>query len=361
MAKTNELLGSLYIETLIVGILVVVQQSWLIFLELFSRRASFQHINNCLFFVNLFSSVAILVAVSWLIWLLHKRLKLPLCQIIKISQIWGKGEIKARINYSSSDEIGYLVEVLNRMAAEIELNQQKILLRNQQLENLMATLSHDMRTPLLAARNALRALLQGAYGPVNETWKEIFQEFYQDNQNILQLVETLLDISRYEANGQKNFSYEPLNWKNIFEQATVRIQSITEYNGEIKYHIAPSLPMVYGEELGIQRVIQNLLDNAVRVSKPHQPIKLMVVSSGVEQIQVSIEDSGPGISPLEKERIFYRFIQGQSRQGRCGLGLYLCRQIIEAHGGKINVDTNLGHGSKFWFTLPIGSHELMLK
>ena len=99
--------------------------------------------------------------------------------------------------------------------------------------------------------------------------------------------------------------------------------------------------------------MQNLLDNAVRVSEPNLPIEIEVALLGVDNIIVSVRDKVPGIAAYEKEKLFHRFIQGRNRRGKVGLGLYLCRQIIQAHGGTINVESKLGEGSTFWFTLPV--------
>ncbi len=113
----------------------------------------------------------------------------------------------------------------------------------------------------------------------------------------------------------------------------------------------PSPPTVYGAQLEIQRVVQNLLDNARRVSEFDQQITLEVEPLGVDQVKVSVRDKGPGITPQQKERLFHRFIQGRNRVGRAGLGLHLCRPIVEAHGGTIGVESSPGEGSTFWFIL----------
>ena len=103
-------------------------------------------------------------------------------------------------------------------------------------------------------------------------------------------------------------------------------------------------------------MLQNLVDNAVRLSQPSKPVFIRVTTHESHSIQVSVQDRGPGLTEQEAKHIFYRFSQGVGRQGRAGLGLYLCRQIVEAHGGMIGVESNLGEGAIFWFTLP-GQHS----
>jgi signal transduction histidine kinase len=165
----------------------------------------------------------------------------------------------------------------------------------------------------------------------------------------------LLDVSRYEAGGGQHLSWEPLDWEKICDRAVSQACQILDRQSvsKIKTYIAPSLPTVYGDRLEILRVVQNLLDNAVRVSPPDKEIKIEVCALGSDRIKVSVGDRGPGVPPQEKEKLFHRFIQGRGRRGGAGLGLYLCRQIVTAHGGTIKVDSQLGEGSTFWFTLPL--------
>ena len=296
--------------------------------------------------------VVILVGVGLNLCVLQQRVEIPLHQLTDVGEAWRDGNMEARLDYSSPDEIGQLTRVLNAMAGEIRHSQERSEERNQQLEDLISALSHDLRTPLLATRATLDSMLRGAFGPASDTWRDVFEEYQQANEDLLKLVEALLDVSRYAAGRGENLSCEPLNWENIFVRATALISATSNGGCDFTYKISQSLPTVYGDELEIQRVVQNLLDNAVRVSKQDLPIILEVAPLQSDQVQVSVRDNGPGIAPQEKERLFQRFIQGRGRRGGAGLGLYLCRQIVEAHGGTINVESTLGQGSTFWFTLP---------
>jgi signal transduction histidine kinase len=303
--------------------------------------------------VDILSTVTILTGVALNLRLLYRRVEVPLRQLTEVGEAWRMGQMKVRLDYSSPDEIGRLARVLDAMAAEVRHRQQRIEVRNQQLEDLISALSHDLRTPLLATRTTLDGMLRGAFGPVSDIWREVLEEYSGANEDLLKLVEALLDISRYEAGGGTHLSCEPLNWKKIFVRATAQISAISKGKCDLTLKISQSLPTVYGDELELQRVVQNLLDNAVRVSEPNKEIILEVAPFGEAQVQVSVRDNGPGIAPQEKERLFQRFIHGRGRRGGAGLGLYLCRQIVEAHGGTIGVKSTLGEGSTFWFTLPV--------
>jgi signal transduction histidine kinase len=316
------------------------------------RKQQLEQLNQLKMTLDILSLMAVIAGVGWNLWLLRRRVEIPLEQLTKVGQAWKAGQLDIRLEHSSADEIGRLAVVLNAMASEICTRQESSQLRNQQLEDLISSLSHDLRTPLLATRATLRPMLNGAFGTVSDTWKEVLEEYRQSNENLLKLVETLLDVSRYEVGGSDHLSYEALNWETIFSQATTQINASWQRQCAVNFNIAP-IPIVYGDPLELGRVIQNLLDNAVRVSEPDQEISLEVSTFVDNQVRICVRDKGPGIANQEKERLFHRFIQGRGRRGGAGLGLYLCRQIVEAHGGKINVESVLGEGSSFCFTLPL--------
>jgi signal transduction histidine kinase len=196
-------------------------------------------------------------------------------------------------------------------------------------------------------------MLKGAFGPVSGTFREVFQEYREANEDLLKLVEALLNVSRYEMGSGTHLNYEPLNWEKIFVKTIAKIKATSKREFTVSYKISQLLPTVYGDEIEIQRVLQNLLDNAVRVSEPNKEIFLKVTPVGEAQVQLSVRDQRLRNCATGEGTTLHRFVQGRGRRGRCGLGLYLCRQIIEAHGGSIGVESSLGEGSIFWFTLPV--------
>ncbi len=300
------------------------------------------------------SVLAIVMGVGWNLWLLRQRVEVPLYQLTQAGQAWRTGKMEVQLNYQADDEIGRLATVLDAMAREIRDRQISSQQRNQQLEDMISALSHDLRTPLLATRTTLRPMLNGAFGPVNETWHEILKEYQQANEHLLKLVEALLDVSRYTAVGSQNLTSTPLEWPTLLQRATQQVGTRWEHRCRLAIAIAPNLPTVFGDALEIERVVQNLLDNAVRVSAVDQEVTVTVTVDPGDQVRVAVGDRGPGIDPKEKDRLFHRFIQGRGKQGGVGLGLYLCRQIIQAHHGTISVESIPGQGSTFWFTLPPG-------
>lgn len=308
--------------------------------------------------LSAFNIIVVLAGVGINILLMRRRVEFPLKQLTEVGQSWGAGRLDAQFNYLSPDEIGRLTGVLNAMARDIGTRQERIQQRNQHLEDLIKTLSHDLRTPLLANRTTLDAVLGGAFGPVNESLKELLQEYRLANNDLIKLLETLLDISRYEAGLSQILNREPLNWEKIFARVVSSTQAVTKNKCKLQQKIPRSLPVVYGDIVEIRRVLQNLVDNAVRVSQPGKRVCLEVRVMNARQLEVCVHDEGPGIPECDKEKLFYRFVQGRGRKGKAGLGLYLCRQIVEAHKGTIWVKSAVGKGTSFCFTLPLIELEM---
>ena len=290
--------------------------------------------------------------------LLRHRVVSPVNNLVDAGHAWQAGQLDVQIDHASEDEIGRLAATLNGMARDIRIRQEQIQQRNQQLEDLISTLSHDLRTPLLANRSTLNAIVGGAFGPVGDELKDLLEDYRDANDSLITLVETLLDINRYEAGGSQILNRGPLNWEKTCNRVINWIQESSQHKCALHVCIKPDLPTVHADVIEIQRVLQNLVENAVRLSSPGEKVLIDVTLADPEHIQVAVHDQGPGFKQQETNGLFYRFAQGTGRRGRAGLGLYLCRQIIKAHGGEIWVESTTGQGATFWFTLPIHQHVL---
>ncbi len=257
----------------------------------------------------------------------------------------------------NSEQLEALQALSRQVMAQMELKRNLYNLEritsneHKQIEYLISALSHDLRTPLLATRGTLYAMLGGAFGSVSDTWRDVLEDCRQANEDLLKFVEALLNVSRYKIEVYKSLKCEIINWKNIFVETILRSNSIRKQKSTIRYKIAPSLPIVYGDALEIQRVVQTILDNAVKVNNPDQEITLEVALFGVEKVKISVRYNGRGIAPLDKKSLFNSFIQGRGRNNIDKLGLYLCFQIVEAHKGTINMESTV-EDTTFWFTLP---------
>ncbi|MDZ8224913.1 GAF domain-containing sensor histidine kinase [Nostoc sp. ChiVER01] len=258
----------------------------------------------------------------------------------------------------NSEQLEALQALSRQVMAQMELKRNIYNLeritnnKHKQIEYLISALSHDLRTPLLGTRGTLYAMLGGAFGSVSDTWRDVLEDCRQANEDLLKFVEALLNVSRYKIEVSKTLKCEIINWKTIFVETILRSNCTCKQKSAIRYKIASSLPIVYGNALEIQRVIQIILDNAVKVNNPDQEITLEVALFGVEKVKISVRSNAWEIAPLDNESLFSSFIQGRGRNNIDKLGLYLCFQIVEAHKGTINIESTV-EDTTFWFTLPV--------
>ena len=219
-----------------------------------------------------------------------------------------------------------------------------------QRENFVSCLTHDLRTPLVAANRMLELISQEAFGDVNSEQKEAISNIVSSNQNMLEMLNTLLETHQYEL-GQKALSFISVDLQKLVKDVVVELQSLAiEKKIKLLSSIDSQIPEIQGDRLEFRRVITNLISNAikftdtgaVKISLTQTPSKIMIV----------VEDSGIGISKQAQKTIFQRFHQGNHRRAGKGLGLYLCQQIINAHQGQITVASELGKGTTFTVALP---------
>lgn len=223
----------------------------------------------------------------------------------------------------------------------------------QQREDFVATLTHDLKTPVLATNRAIKFLLEGDFGPVSEPQKEILETIHQSNSALYSLVQTLLDVYRFDS-GVKDLHMKSCNLSAVITQMVTEIMPLAQHKGvELKASLPGDAHNVSCDEDEIRRVIQNLIDNSLKFTPTGGSISVTMSQSG-DRSRISVADTGKGIPEENKPKLFQRFWQAGST-GRyyasTGLGLYLCRRIIEAHGGRIWCESSVGQGSTFFIEL----------
>lgn len=233
-------------------------------------------------------------------------------------------------------------------------------------EDFASTLTHDLKTPLLGAIEAIKALQSEKFGAVTEIQHQIFSTMSRSHQTSLQLVETLLDVYRNDTEGLK-LNLAPVDLASLAAevmQDLVTLASSDRVYLSLNYgrsDFRQSL-WVNGDALQLKRVLTNLLTNAIEHSRRGDRVEIVLESQQSERV-VKVIDRGSGITPEELPYLFNRFYQGHShRQAKgTGLGLYLCRQIVAAHGGIIWAETpseTPQRGAIFGFRLPSYPHSL---
>jgi two-component system, NarL family, sensor kinase len=249
----------------------------------------------------------------------------------------------------------------NRLYQKTVLQQQTQLEAQEKLvtvrEDFVSALTHDLKTPLLGAIETLTAFQQGRFGPVQPTQQSVLSTMARSHTTTLQLVETLLDVYRNDTEGL-TLHLAPIDLAAIAEDVILTLASLAANR---RIHLAlnygPSdfrqFLWVQADPLQLQRVVTNLITNAINHSLRGSKVAI-VLEPGVSYQTLKVLDTGVGVDPEDLPHLFERFYQGQSeRQTKgSGLGLYLSRQIIEAHGGTIWAENRVSQGALFGFRLP---------
>ena len=220
-----------------------------------------------------------------------------------------------------------------------------------QRENFVSCLTHDLRTPLVAANRMLNLITQQAFGNVTGEQKEAIDNIVSSNDNMLEMLNTLLETHHYEL-GQKTLSFMPVDLQQMIKEVVAELNPLAQEK-QIELLITGTEELisdVKGDRIELRRVITNLIGNAIKFTDKGK-VEINLNQSNTEVI-VKVIDSGIGISPKDRVAVFQRYHQGNHRRSGKGLGLYLCQQIINAHQGELEVESQEGVGTTFKFSLP---------
>jgi signal transduction histidine kinase len=222
-------------------------------------------------------------------------------------------------------------------------------------QDVMSTLSHEMRTPLASIKGYASAMLLDGVEWPEETMREYLQIIVEESDKLGEITTDLLDVSVIDA-GRFQIQKEPTPLLRLAEEVVAELGRRTDRHSFL-VSFPPHFPIVDADAGRIRRVLFNLLDNAVKYSAGGG---LVVIQGQVQEneVLVSVADQGPGIAPEYLNRLFERFFRVKFVSGHhivgSGLGLPIARNIVEAHGGRIWAESRLGEGTTISFTLPIG-------
>lgn len=277
-------------------------------------------------------------------------------------RVYGVVGIEAENNALDASEHGILLSILGEcaLALENEKNAREkeaaaILAQSEQLRaNLLRTISHDLRTPLTTISGNASNLLSNGDSFDETTKHRLYEDIYEDSMWLINLVENLLSATRIEE-GRMTLRTSTELLSDIVEEAVQHVRRKTDSH-PLSISCQDDLLLVRADAKLIIQVIVNLVDNAVKYTKPGSSITVTTKKNGT-MAEVQVSDTGDGIADDEKEKIFDKFYCGDHKiadnRRSLGLGLYLCKSIVEAHGGTIRVTDNLPQGSVFCFTLPL--------
>jgi signal transduction histidine kinase len=254
------------------------------------------------------------------------------------------------------DELGSLARNVNRMNDELRRLYGELETASRHKSEFLANMSHELRTPLNAILGFSQVLEQKLFGELNPRQEEYVGDILSSGNHLLALINDVLDLSKVEA-GQIELEVEPFSLRESVERAVAMVRERASKNGvTVATAIQPEVQVVEADERRIRQVLFNLLSNAAKFTPSGGRIDVTAVRVAGE-IEVAVSDTGPGIAPADQDRIFEEFQQtevGAKQREGTGLGLALSKRLVELHGGRIWVESELGSGSLFVFTLPVG-------
>jgi signal transduction histidine kinase len=269
------------------------------------------------------------------------------------------GDFSGHVDVPNRDELGALASNVNRMNDELNRLYGELERASKHKSEFLANMSHELRTPLNAIIGFSQVLREQMFGNVNEKQAEYLDDIISSGNHLLSLINDVLDLSKVEA-GQVELEVGPFSVQEALERGVVMVRERATKDGvQVALTADPDIDVVEGDERRIRQVIFNLLSNAVKFTPAGGTVDVTAAQAKGE-VRVSVADTGPGIAPQDHERIFEEFQQtetGVEQREGTGLGLALSKRLVELHGGRIWVDSELGKGSTFVFTLPLGAGE----
>ena len=268
-------------------------------------------------------------------------------------------KIPVEINFApilsdkSEEETNY-VGVVRNVSLQKEMDRLR--------DDFIATLTHDLRTPLLAAIQTLQFFIDGSLGEIEEKQKTLLETMKKSNEDMLGLVNALLEVYKYES-GKLNLCKTTFDLKQFIEECIAQIKALADKKEiEIKTVFNETKnSQLTADRNELRRVLLNLCGNALNHTKQGGTVEI-TTSNKEGDLILSVKDNGIGIPKTDITKLFKRFSQGtsQKRSAGTGLGLYLSRQIVEAHQGKIWAESEVAKGSVFSFMIPKALDEKIL-
>ena len=306
----------------------------------------------------------IFIAISGLIlalYLLSRSISEPILDFRAAFRELVKGKRNVRVNLGTKDEFEDLAKHFNEMAEYIDKNREKEEKINDLKSEFISIAAHQLRSPLSGIKWTFKTLLDGDLGVMTTEQKESLERAYSVNERLISLVAELLDVSRIEE-GKIGYNFNGTSLERAVEEAVEEYKLIAQNkNIELSFfkpQIAlPNMPLDE-ERLGL--ALNNLLANATNYTLSGGRVSVSIERVN-EEAKVTIKDTGVGIPKGDMNKIFSKFFRASNvvrmQTPGTGLGLFIARNIIEKHGGKIWVESEENKGSSFIFTLPINNHK----
>lgn len=273
--------------------------------------------------------------------------------VYEISQ----GNLDQKVEITTNDEMALLGSEFNRMTERLqEFEKAKRAQLDRMKLDFMAIVSHEFRTPLTSINMSIDILSQEILGPLTEKQRELLLDAKNDCERLARLLKNLLNLSKLESGGYE-LDFVPTNLQELIENSIRPLRlSLKEKNIDVVISLPEDLPDLMADQQQLSWVFSNLVGNAIRYVPNGGKIKL-AVERKQDWLEFCLEDNGVGIPEDALESIFEKFVQlktpDEAAKGSVGLGLAIAREVVKAHSGRIRVESKVGEGSRFYFTIPM--------
>jgi signal transduction histidine kinase len=265
------------------------------------------------------------------------------------------GNFSERVHVINQDELGALAANVNRMCEELGRLYQQLEAASKHKSQFLANMSHELRTPLNAILGYTELMADGVYGQLPEKTMGVLKRLESNGKHLLGLINDVLDLSKIEA-GQLALELSDYSLEDIAQTARSTLEPLAaDKKLAFKVEVAPKMPAGHGDGRRLTQVLINLVGNAIKFTDAGE----VVITAGATDgsFHLSVRDTGPGISAADQAKLFQEFQQADNaitrKKGGTGLGLAISKRIVEMHGGKIWLESQVGQGSTFSFTVPV--------
>lgn len=242
---------------------------------------------------------------------------------------------------------------------KLKSENERLLKLNAVKTEIVSVGAHQIRTSLAALKWIIKMFLDGDLGKINNEQETLLRKAFDGNERAISIVSEILLINKSEDVAEKKYVFEDLNLIDIIENTIFDFSGESRARGIEIIFLKPNnaIPHINADKEKVRVILQNLIENSIKYSNYHGKIFISIKLNDEGFVEVSVKDSGIGISEDSKKKIFEKFYRTEKAQKKeamgSGIGLYTVKKITEAHSGKIWFESEEGHGTTFFFTLPV--------
>ena len=292
------------------------------------------------------TSAWVMAAAVIAVYFITERTIHPLRNMTAAAKKFGKGDFSTRVPVYGNDEVAELSTAFNNMADSLEKLEKM-------RSSFLASVSHDLRTPMTTIAGFIDGIMSGAIPPEKQEY--YLQTISTEVHRLSRLVSQLLDVSRLES-GDRKMEFTDFDIAEVARIILISFeQKIDEKNLDVEFDAPDDELLVYADKDAVHQVLYNLCHNAIKFASVGGKFRISIALTDSKHVRVSVFDEGQSISKEDMGMVFERFYKTDSSRGLdkngVGLGLYICKTIIDAHDEKIGVESQEDVGTTFWFTL----------